>query len=107
MMKIRLQQTPDQSRTLCWCPNHRKAMRQRVSNPDCAADARPRSRREQDPLPIAPLSIGGESPLRARSLASSFLGAISLTTNRLDGIVGPVRIGNGVCLLPRPREETA
>src|SRR5438034_5528726 len=74
MTKIRPRQTPDQLRTPCWCPNHRKAMQQRVSNPDCADGARPRSRREQYRLIAAPLLIGGESPLLARSLASSFLG---------------------------------
>src|SRR6266487_2500460 len=71
-MKIRRLQTPDQSRTPCWCPNRRRARRRRVSNPDCAGDARPHSRREQHAQSAAPLLIGGESPLRARSLASSF-----------------------------------
>src|SRR5438874_12117092 len=64
---------PGQSRTPCWCPNRRRAMRQSVSNPDCAVDARPRSRREQYRLSAPPSVIGGESPLLARSLASSFL----------------------------------
>src|SRR5262245_27699403 len=53
-MKIRLRETRARSHTPCWFPNRRRAMRQRVSNPDCAADARPHSRREQDRLLAAP-----------------------------------------------------
>src|SRR5262249_3452229 len=37
-----------------WFPNRRTAMRQRVSNPDCAVDARPHSHREQHRLIAAP-----------------------------------------------------
>src|SRR5262249_39245284 len=62
----------DQLRTPCWCPNPRRARRRRVSNPDCAADARPHSHLEQHPLPVVPSLIGRESPLHARSLASCF-----------------------------------
>jgi hypothetical protein len=51
---------------------HRSEGRRRVSSPDCAVGARPHSRREQHPQSAAPLLSGGESPLRARSLASSF-----------------------------------
>src|SRR2546427_6532950 len=71
-MKIRRRETLGRSHTPCWSPNRRRAKRQRVSNPDCAVDARPRSRREQYRLSAPPLVIGGESPLLARSLASSF-----------------------------------
>src|SRR2546428_13742595 len=75
---------PGQSRTLCWCPNRRRAMRQRVSNPDCAVDARPHSRREQYRLSAPPSVIGGDSPLLARSLASSFSAIPGLTVIRLN-----------------------
>src|SRR5437867_11502206 len=69
----------------CSCPNRRRATRQRVSNPDCAADARPHSRPEQYRQSAAPLPIGGESPLRARTLASSFSAtSLSLTVNRVN-----------------------
>src|SRR6266478_7635130 len=81
-MKIRRRQMPDQSRTPCWCPNRRRARRRRVSSPDCAADARPHSRREQHPQSAAPWLIGGESPLRARVLASSFSAAPRLTAKQ-------------------------
>src|SRR5262245_61466452 len=53
-MKIRRRETRGQLHTLCWFPNHRRAMRRRVSNPDCAVDARLQSRREQHPLLAAP-----------------------------------------------------
>src|SRR6059058_1176174 len=86
MTKIRPRQTPDQLRTPCWCPNHHKAMQQRVSNPDCADGARPHSRREQHPQSTAPSLVGGESPLRAPVLASSFSATPSLTVNRLNQI---------------------
>src|SRR5215472_12603174 len=71
-MKIQRRQTPDRSRRPCWCPSRRKATRRRVSNPDCAVDVHPHSRREQHPQSAAPSLIGGESPLRVRSLASCF-----------------------------------
>src|SRR5262245_16767132 len=57
-MKIRLRETRARSHTPCWSPNRHRAMRQRVSNPDCAADARPHLRREQDRLLAAPSVLG-------------------------------------------------
>src|SRR4029453_6268865 len=47
-------------------------MQRRVSNQDCAADARPHSRREQHPLQAAPSLIGCDCPWETCSLASCF-----------------------------------
>src|SRR6478672_1010842 len=58
-MKIPQRETRGQSHTPCWFPNRRKATRRRVSNPDCAADAPPHSRREQDRLLTAPSVLAG------------------------------------------------
>src|SRR5947208_11357290 len=87
-MKTRPRETRGRSHTPCWSPNRRRARRQRVSNPDYAADARLHSRQEQHPPTTLPFI--GESRLCARSLASSFsasdqwrLSAKAVTNSRL------------------------
>src|SRR4029077_7355667 len=73
-MKTRRRETPGRSHTPCWSPSRRRATQRRVSNPDCAVDARPHSRREQDHPLAAPSVFGSDSRLCARSLASAFSG---------------------------------
>src|SRR5438067_6925570 len=71
-MKIRRRETLGRSHKPCWSPNRRRAMRQRVSSPDCAVDERPHSRREQDRLLAAPsVSAGTLDCARARWQALS------------------------------------